>query len=756
MVNKWIKFGLLLFLIILSNLYMFRAGSWFYQDTSYWYKNFQELLSGLYLQILPMSDFGYYLGFDIGLFSFTRITSILISFVLFILFGSSSSQFLFTILGLIISFFSFYLFSGLFFTNKNIRYSISLLYIFNPLIVSAEGYTPIFAGIPLFLFSFYKYFSEKNRIRYLYLLLNIIAVYFIVSYIRYIQIASIIIVFYFVYFLLKKQIDFSLKKIDLFIFAYFFLFLPSLYSLIAQLTEKSSTAFNYGSVFEGFGNHVDLINLFSYLYSFNVTPYDTKYALLLGVFIFIIIFLGLVKYSKRSSLLFLNLLIFIFGISLYGLYVIFGDFLFFNLITFFPLIVNGPSWAFFISSFSIPIIIGIIYGVNKKHFYFVVALLIVFSIIPLLNIDQFQFRKFEISSIPQPYQNYFIKPFFGIPEATNYIPGYCWRAEFMQEADVPTMCFNFGLRYSPISYTNPRFISGKDFAISEKIEVENNNNLNNLRITHNLKNIIIANDIVEAKGPGSTQSKNDIVKINEKNKKISENPLLDLKSNPNFNHYFFKNKDDYDFYIYSPKKVVYKDSLESIFDNSLNIENIPVVIDDKSIKLDESYQGAKVEYKINSLNKTKYYLRISEFNDSQPILIQMNQTYNKNWKLKWVDKSYFEEKACSSSWEEFSITNNPRCLYEEFILNLKDIRLVGKQNISESNHFQGNYLGNLWLINPQDISQQGETRDELFAVIIYGKQIYYSYALAISFFALIVLIVLTLIQEFRNLIKKRK
>jgi hypothetical protein len=756
MINKWTKIGLLLILIILSNLYMLRVGTWFYQDTSYWYKNFQELLSGLYLQIVPMSDFGYYLGYDIGLFSFTRIISVLISFVLFIFFGYSSSQLLFTVFGLIISFVCFYLFSGLFSTNKNIKYSISLLYIFTPLIVSAEGYTPIFAGIPLFLFSFYKYFSKENRIRYLYLFLNIIAAYLIVSYVRYIEIGLIIITFYLVYFLLRRQIILSFRKIVLYFCLYFFLFLPSIYSLIAQFTEKSNTAINYGKVFGKFDQNVDFLQSFNYLYSFNVTPYDSKYLLLLGIIIFIIIFIGLVKNTKRSYLLFLNLIIFIFGISIYGLSNIYGNLVFSKLITFFPLAVNGPYWALFISSFSIPIIIGIVFGENKKQFYFVTIVLVVLSIIPLLNINQFQFRKFQISKIPKPYYEYFIKPYGGIPESTHYIPGSCWRAKYMQEADVPTMCINYELRFSPASYTNPRFLSGKDFALSEKLENKNNTQFNNLRVTHNLKNIIVANDIVEAIGPNSTENKEDIQIIREKNVEIGKNELLSLNSNPNFNHFFFTNKDNYDFYIYSPREVVFKEGLDSIFDNSLKIEDIPVVIDDKTIKLDDNYQGVKIEYKINPSNKTKYFIKISEFDKAKPFLIQLNQTYNKNWKLKWINKSEFEDEKCTGDWEEFSITNNVRCLYDELIINLSDIKFIGKKTIPEEYHFQGNYIGNFWLVDPKDISQQKVTDDELFAVIIYEKQLYYSYAIAISLTTFIALVLLTVAQELRNFINRKK
>ncbi len=747
-----IKVSFFLFIIFVSNFFLLRPGSWFFQDTSYWYKNYQELWSGLSLQLLPLLNNGYYLGYDVGLFGSTRIISVLLSFILFILFGSSLSQALFTIIGLVVSFFSFYFFSGILLENKNIRYVLSLLFTFSPLIISAEGYTVLFAGIPLFLYSFYKYFSKDDKTRFIYLLLNIIGSYLILSYIRYIEIGFIIILFYGIYFLLKKEINLSLKKIFYFVLAYILLFLPSIFSLAAQLLEKSNTAFNYATVFANHSQFVNFINSFNYFYSFNVTPYENNYFFILGVITFIIIFVGLVRNKKFSSLLILNLFIFLTGITLYGLNNIFNNFIFNKLITFFPLIVNGPYWAFFISSFSLPIIIGLVFGESKRLIYIISVFIIVISIIPFLNFNQFEFRKYKISDIPKPYLDYFVKPFYGIPEATQYIPGTCWRAEYMQKADVPTMCINFGLHYSPISFANPRLLSGKDYLLS--VLLNNKTSLNNLRVTHNLKDIIVANDIVKTKGPGPLTNNEDIRQIKEENIALSENSLLSLNPNPNFNFYYFKNKNDYDFYIYSPKTVVRKLNLNDIFDNSLNIYDRPVVVDNNQINLNKNYQSANISYKSDPLNSTKYYVKIADVDFNKPFLIQMNQSFNTNWKLYFSNESEFNQASCKDKWAKFSITNNNRCQYNDPIINLSDIKFLSRNPVAINTHFEGNFIGNGWVINPNNIPDNLKKNKDIYIVIVYEKQIYYSYAILIAGVFFILLIAASLLQEINSRLRK--
>src|SRR5947207_561553 len=118
----FIKIFLFVILLVLSNLFLFKSGYWFAQDTSYWPKNDLEAWTMLIQQFHVFSNFGYYLGFDQGLFNFTRI-GVVTTIVLFKhFFGFSGSQIIFTLTGYLLVFLSFYFFSGIFFQNKNVRF----------------------------------------------------------------------------------------------------------------------------------------------------------------------------------------------------------------------------------------------------------------------------------------------------------------------------------------------------------------------------------------------------------------------------------------------------------------------------------------------------------------------------------------------------------------------------------------------------------------------------------------------------------
>ena len=103
--SKYIKVIIFLTLLISSNFFLLKAGYWFAQDTSYWPKNGYESLRMFTQQFQVFTNFGYYLGFDQGLFNFTRIVMVSIISLLSNIFGFSGSQIAFTLIGYILTFF---------------------------------------------------------------------------------------------------------------------------------------------------------------------------------------------------------------------------------------------------------------------------------------------------------------------------------------------------------------------------------------------------------------------------------------------------------------------------------------------------------------------------------------------------------------------------------------------------------------------------------------------------------------------------
>jgi len=59
-----------------------------------------------------------------------------------------------------------------------------------------------------------------------------------------------------------------------------------------------------------------------------------------------------------------------------------------------------------------------------------------------------------------------------------------------------------------------------------------------------------------------------------------------------------------------------------------------------------------------------------------------------SWKIKWVNKSYFDEKTCIDEYNNYEITDNSVCHYKSKLLELDDIRLLNKPEINNKNHFE--------------------------------------------------------------------
>jgi hypothetical protein len=489
---------------------------------------------------------------------------------------------------------------------------------------------------------------------------------------------------------------------------------------------------------------------FNLLPGFILPTYAVDYLRVIGILLFAYIIFQLCTLPKTriNSLIILNLCLILIAISCLGLANIFGENLYPHLIKFLPFITNGSFWAYYIFVVPFMILIGLLFEKRKKQLYFFAGIFIFFTILPLINVDRFEFKKVSLTDLPKPYQTlYFSKPKIN-EEPTDYIIGTCWRAEYMNDLEIPTHCINMQENYPSISFKNPRHLSGGDYYISEKLYA--NTNTDNLRITHNLKNIVAPNDMVVKKGQGPETGKKEILLTSNTKKKLDTNPLLDVEKNENFNFYFYKNKYDYDFFIYSPLSVVNKNTIDSITDNSLNILNRPVVLTEKN-NFNARQQNVKVFYK-NPLNlPTTYYLKLTMSDTELPLILQMNQTFNESWKLKLIDKSDFENIQCQTEIIQNKITNNESCRYKDSLLPLENIRLLTQEKLIPANHIRGNYLGNTWIINPSQLNDNRNNND-LFIAIIYQN----TYTIFIALSSILLLLLLTVAQEAVHLKKTHK
>ena len=231
--------------------------------------------------------------------------------------------------------------------------------------------------------------------------------------------------------------------------------------------------------------------------------------------------------------------------------------------------------------------------------------------------------------------------------------------------------------------------------------------------------------------------------------------------NESFTHFGINNDDSYEYFLYSPANIIRQD-MGSFFSGSIDITEKPIVIDPDSFhkpqivdayEVPDENKNISIEYKHSAFQPTKIYAKIENLDSSRPFLLQLNQTFGMSWKVKLITKEEFEEKQCIDEYREYSITQNTVCQYSPTLLDIRDTKYLSTPNVSEDHHFEGNFVGNAWLVTPEDIPEDMRGQGELYAVIIYEKQIYYVWALIISgltFFALILLTIRESIISYRQ------
>ncbi len=744
--NKILKSIIFLAVLTLAHLYLLRDGFWFYVDTAFWPKSSSEALVMFLQQLHSFTNLGYYLGYDQGLLSFSRVLPVGYISALYYIFGLDFSQVIFSLSGYVLTFISFYLFTTMFFKNAKVRFILSMIYTFSPLAVSQQTTVFYNAIIPLFLFSFYKFFYSTRNEKVIYLLVNIFSVYLWVSYIRFIQIGTILILPYMIYFILKNKV--SIKKFVLYITLYVLLLLPNIYSFYSQIISGSGTAFNYANAFQDFVSKVQHYQIYNLLQSFNVLIYENVLFTVIGIFLFVFLLILIITFpkSKYSGLFFLNISLAVVGLTLYSLGNIFPADLYHELTKVFPFIVNGPFWALYIIYFPVIVLLGIVTEHRTKFLYIFAFISIILTLIPVLNFSSFDLRNYRLDDVPKPYREYFVKEYSGYPESTFYYPGSCWRAEYMDKENIPTLCINFGVQHyvSSLLY-NPRLSTSEGFSIDKLIQDQVP--VDNLRITHNLKNIFVANDVVRKKGYGLDIGDKEIDAVDELKSLLDQNPLLEKDLNHNFTHYYFTDKDKYDYYIYSPDQI-YEGELSTFLTNTIGTKSAGVFSNHDLI--DRDYQTVDVSYKQDIYNPTKYYIEVSDLTDQNPFLIQFNQSFSSFWDIKFISKDRYNSVKCIDNWQSFELTSNKRCQYRGNIFDIGD-ELFALKNTDKNDHLHGNLMNNLWVINPDQISNIAED-NTAYAIIYYKKQPWFIVAIIISIVTIIGVALTMLIQEFKKIV----
>ncbi|MGE4443977.1 MAG: hypothetical protein AB7E37_03220 [Candidatus Altimarinota bacterium] len=783
--NKTFVIKILVFILlsfIFTSFLTLNDGYWGYLDAGYEFEPNQNYGKLFYLLFSTLSVDTFF-GYDSGILGGARFFGGLFEVGLKYLFGYNLGLTLFIVLFFLGSFFSSYFILKEFY-NKNLSYIGGLFFTFNPIslyFISQPGFIlSYFSGL-LFILAIVT-IIKYHKI-FLGLLLLISSIFLLFSYPRILGIYFLLFILLFVL-NVKNIFNFIIKnKTNTLI-----LFLTIVITLL-PLGIKLFYSYNIEqSYFSGVGNYADIHLSFGYslyegiknnsfyngIYLSEITSNyqhllqsNIYYKLFLLIFILYFTFFTLLRKDiKKSKYFYLMLGLLILIILLKQLSKFTNPDIFVKIYyNYYPFIANNSNWLNVLIVVIIAFLIPYVFLNTKNNRiiilnYSILTLFFLFLTIPFFH----NYKLSLIKDIPNNYYKTFYNNIYGIPESSFFLPGL---GLYMNWSNYPINQIGGLNMYKGLFTNNSRLVNQKQADLNNIVNnLKEKNNIENSSL-FNLKNIFVFKDIRNAsEGQFDFFQVKDYVgesKMYYEKFKNHKN-LYTKQDNENFSQFGLKDDNKYEYKIYSPVKII-SSEIDTFFENKIDIKTKPLLVDSKSFQKIENIenfqipkenQNIQISVKESVLNPTKYYIKLSNLDTSKPFLLQMNQTFGMSWKIKWVDKSYFDEKNCIDEYKNYSITQNSICQYKTKLLELEDIRLLNKPEVNNKNHFEGNFVGNTWLVNPEDIPNEMKGEKELYAVIIYEKQIYYSYSLVISGLIFLTLILLTIIQESREIIRSKR
>ncbi|MFA6410503.1 MAG: hypothetical protein WCW26_02935, partial [Candidatus Buchananbacteria bacterium] len=426
---------------------------------------------------------------------------------------------------------------------------------------------------------------------------------------------------------------------------------------------------------------------------------------------------------------------------------------------------NDYGFLQLIVSFLLTFILVILFGHFRKKFknfnlnaiaFFVVISYLTLNLTPLLS-NHYGLKK--INQIPDDYkQMLFASVDYNLTEATIFAPyhwlKFSWSPYFL---DLNNFTYS---KYKSLLVPNLRIVDSQlaDFynQVYDNFDKETFGNL----AIFNIKNIFVFNDVTDA---NKNIDAYQVFNIENTSAKISQqlklrNDFKNYKEYPNFTHYRFNDADSYDFFIYSPAKIISL-NLANFYETKINLKDKPLIFNKSELNevnlTDEKVwleNNLEVEVKSYTNNSNKYLIKLSGVNKNLPFLLQFNQMYSPFWRIYFVDQDEWNKVECLR-WEKFKITKNSRCATNGLALSYTDLNLIGQDSLNPKNHFKGNIIGNAFLVLPQDIPVKYQSGQELYLVIYFEKQFYYLISLTVSLITFFGLLIFALVEIFKQ--KKR-
>lgn len=769
--------SIFILLLWISTSFLWGGGFYAYLDAAW---NFSpNSTPSIYFSTSVLGNTSFF-GIDTGLTWSVRTLRWIFDSIFFVLFWYSWWLFVLYILFFIFSYYISYLTLSKCF-NKNSCYVGALFFTFNPIsfyFLSQTGYLFSYFAWILFVYGIILFFEKKSF--FLSLLLVYVSILLLLTYPRLVGFYGIIFILLAITF--NKQIwnflkdnFFSILKFGFFLVI---LLLPTLLVLYYQYFVDRpyfEGVTNYAKIGDwgwgvGYYNSLQADSFIKWFLLEEPTK-NFQYALQSNFWyqIFNLIFSGYILFlfmflqkNKKNIKLVLGIsILYLLCLTIKQLPFLASSDIFLKVhYIYFPFIAGWNSWINVTLVCIIAFFIAYLWEYTKgKQKDVLVVLLWLFFFINSFSFFQNPLLK-KVTRYPEEYQEVFEQ--LNIDEnteATIFPQTNSWEQRFYTDwAPYPVSIQGVSDRYLSLFFWNKRFVNDRQVNLAQKInnKVGKNNrifNVKNVFLFKHIKNLNEDNPFLYF------PKRNYKDELKKYQKELREKDFLSIKKdNEYLTHFTFSWSEDYDFFLYSPKKVTHFE-MENFLKEDINIRKKPVNIDSGSFhkpekintfKVPEENKNTNITYKRSILQPTKIYAKITNIDSKSPFLMQLNQTFGMSWKVKWINKEDFEEKKCINEYQHFKLTQNEYCNYKWTILDISDTKYVRYPNVKEENHFEGNFVWNAWLIEPNDIPKDKQNKGILYAVIIYEKQIWYNLALIVSWATFIFLLLTTLFQRLKN------
>jgi len=224
---------------------------------------------------------------------------------------------------------------------------------------------------------------------------------------------------------------------------------------------------------------------------------------------------------------------------------------------------------------------------------------------------------------------------------------------------------------------------------------------------------------------------------------LIKNPEIEeTTENEYFEVFSIKDSDSFDYSIYLPNRLLDQSDFGRV---ACSKNDRCVFVNDGEEKFLDK-QNIQIELKLSKNSPYKSFFHLSGLGQESQVYMQQNKNINNNWVLYPLNRDEYENVKCFDNFFYYHESGNSVCHFDTPSMDLLDIGYIFKKTLNIRPN-KGNFIGNLWEIDPRLFDSEELNEGSIYGVIVYKNQIYYMITLCISATVSSILVFLVLIKR---------